>query len=154
MSLLHLHDLHPAEGSTHKAKRLGQGPGSGKGKTAGKGHKGDKARAGGGVRPGFEGGQMPMTRRTPKRGFNNARFAKHFQIVNLDKIYNAFEQGDVTPAKLLEAGLIKNLRTPVKILADVRENTSPKPLKVVAHSFSKNAVSKIQADGGSISTEV
>ena len=90
---MNLNDLRPAPGSKHVNQRLGQGLGSGTGKTSGKGHKGHKARTGGGVRPGFEGGQMPLTRRTPKRGFNNARFATKYQIVNVDMLDRKFESG-------------------------------------------------------------
>ncbi len=149
--MINLHDLHPSEGSTHKSKRLGQGPGSGKGKTSGKGHKGDKARAGGGVRPGFEGGQMPLTRRTPKRGFNNARFAKVFQIVNLDMLEKKFESGaEIKAQELFDARLIHDLDKPVKILGD---GELSKAFKITANAFSKGAISKIQAAGGSANTE-
>ena len=149
--MIKLHDLHPADNSTHKSKRLGQGPASGKGKTAGKGHKGDKARAGGGVKPGFEGGQMPLTRRTPKRGFNNARFAKVFQIVNLDRLETKFENNsEITPKELFEARLIQDVNKPVKILAN---GNIAKSFKITAHAFSKGAISKIEAAGGSSKTE-
>ena len=145
--MIALHDLHPAEGSKHKAKRLGQGPGSGKGKTAGKGHKGDKSRTGGGVRPGFEGGQMPLTRRTPKRGFNNARFANVFQSVNLGRIAQKFDADtEITPELLYEARIIRKKNIPVKILAG---GELKKALKIKAASFSIEAVKKIEAVGGS-----
>ncbi|MBQ7155380.1 MAG: 50S ribosomal protein L15 [Synergistaceae bacterium] len=141
-----LQDLHPAEGSTHKNKRLGQGPGSGKGKTAGKGHKGDKSRTGGGVRPGFEGGQMPLTRRTPKRGFNNYRFAKVFQTVNLGTLDKKFDAGaEVDAEALFNARVIRKKDVPVKILADGELN---KALKIKAGAFSAEAVKKIEAAGG------
>lgn len=144
--MITLQDLHPAEGSTHKNKRLGQGPGSGKGKTAGKGHKGDKSRTGGGVRPGFEGGQMPLTRRTPKRGFNNYRFAKVFQPVNLDVLNKKFEAGSEVDAEVLfNAGVISKKNVPVKILAKGELN---KALKVKAGAFSAEAAKKIEAAGG------
>ncbi|MBQ3458762.1 MAG: 50S ribosomal protein L15 [Synergistaceae bacterium] len=141
-----LNDLHPAEGSTHKAKRLGQGPGSGKGKTAGKGHKGDKARTGGGVRPGFEGGQMPLTRRTPKRGFNNYRFAKVFQPVNLDVLAEKFDAGaEIDAEAMYAARVIRKKDIPVKVLA---RGELSKALKIKADAFSAEAVKKIEAAGG------
>ena len=139
--MLPLQDLRPAEGPTHKAKRLGQGPGSGKGKTAGKGNKGDKARTGGGVRPGFEGGQMPLTRRTPKRGFNNYRFAKVFQVVNLEALDRKFDAG-----ALVEAGILKNVHDGIRILGN---GELTKKLTVKAQGFTKSAVQKIEAAGGS-----
>ena len=145
--MLKLEDLHPAEGSTHKSKRLGQGPGSGKGKTAGKGHKGDKSRTGGGVRPGFEGGQMPLTRRTPKRGFNNYRFAKVYQTVNVGTLEAKFEAGSEVDAQAMyTARVIRKKDVPVKVLAD---GELTKALKVKAGAFSAGAVKKIEAAGGS-----
>ncbi len=145
--MITLSDLHPADNSTKKNKRLGQGPGSGKGKTSGKGHKGDKSRTGGGVRPGFEGGQMPLTRRTPKRGFNNARFAKVFQVVNLGDLDKKFDAGtEITPEVLLNAKLIRKKDLPVKILAD---GELTKALNIKAGAFSKSAAEKIKAAGGS-----
>lgn len=144
--MITLQDLHPVKGSTHKAKRLGQGIGSGTGKTSGKGHKGDKSRTGGGVRPGFEGGQMPLTRRTPKRGFNNARFAKVFQIVNLDTLGKKFEAGaEVDAVAMFEARVIRKKNVPVKVLSD---GELGKALKIKANAFSKEAVKKIEAAGG------
>lgn len=143
---MNLHDLRPAPNSRRKGKRLGQGLGSGTGKTSGKGHKGHKARTGGGVRPGFEGGQMPIVRRTPKRGFNNARFAKDYQIVNLDSLERKFEGGqEVTPELLVRARLIHSLTKPVKILA---KGELHKSLTVKASAFSKGADEKIKAAGG------
>ncbi len=144
--MITLQDLHPVKGSTHKAKRLGQGIGSGTGKTSGKGHKGDKSRTGGGVRPGFEGGQMPLTRRTPKRGFNNARFAKVFQIVNLDALDKKFEAGaEVDQQAMFEARVIRKKNIPVKVLSD---GELKKALKIKAGAFSKEAAKKIEAAGG------
>ena len=144
--MITLNDLHPAEGSTHKAKRLGQGIGSGTGKTSGKGNKGDKSRTGGGVRPGFEGGQMPLTRRTPKRGFNNARFAKVFQPVNLEALDKKFDAGaEVDAEAMFNARIIRKKGIPVKILAD---GDLTKALKIKAGAFSKEAVKKIEAAGG------
>ncbi len=144
--MITLNDLHPAKGSTHKSKRLGQGIGSGTGKTSGKGHKGDKSRTGGGVRPGFEGGQMPLTRRTPKRGFNNARFAKVFQPVNLEALEKKFDAGaEVDAEAMFNARIIRKKDIPVKILAD---GELTKALKIKAGAFSKEAVKKIEAVGG------
>ena len=141
-----LHDLHPASGSRRKGKRLGQGLGSGTGKTAGKGHKGQKARSGGGVRPGFEGGQMPMMRRIPKKGFNNARFAKEFQIVNLESLSSRFEAGaTVGFAEMYAMRLVQKDNIPVKVLAN---GEIDKALTVQAQAFSGQARAKIEAAGG------
>lgn len=144
---MNIHDLRPAAGATRKAKRLGQGLGSGTGKTSGKGHKGHKARTGGGVRPGFEGGQMPLTRRTPKRGFNNARFAKVFQVVNIESLDKKFEAGQEVNAEALKSvRLIDSLNVPVKVLG---KGELSKALNVKAAAFSKGAEEKIKAAGGS-----
>ena len=141
-----LHELHPAPGSRRKGKRLGQGLGSGTGKTAGKGHKGQKARSGGGVRPGFEGGQMPMMRRIPKRGFNNARFAKEYQIVNLESIAARFEAGAIVGfAEMYALRLVQKDNVPVKVLA---KGDMDKALTVQAGAFSAQAKVKIEAAGG------
>ena len=143
---MNLHDLYPAPGSKKKPKRLGQGIGSGTGKTAGKGHKGQKSRSGGGVRPGFEGGQMPLARRIPKRGFNNARFAVNYQIVNIESLCRVFESNqEVTVKELLSTRLINNLKLPVKILA---RGEMDKPLVIKANAFSESAKNKIEAAGG------
>ncbi|NLL36047.1 MAG: 50S ribosomal protein L15 [Fretibacterium sp.] len=144
---MNLHDLRPAHGSRRKPKRLGKGIASGSGKTAGKGHKGHKARAGGGVRAGFEGGQMPMVRRIPKSGFNNARFAKVYQIVNLFALSEKFNGGEVGPQELRNAGLIRSLSLPVKLLAKGEVN---KAFTVKAHAVSKGARAKIEAAGGKV----
>lgn len=144
--MITLNDLHPSKGSTHKAKRLGQGIGSGTGKTSGKGHKGDKSRTGGGVKPGFEGGQMPLTRRTPKRGFNNYRFAKVFQPVNLDVLEKKFNAGaEINAEVLFNAKVIRKKNIPVKILA---RGELSKALKIKAAAFSAEAAKKIEAVGG------
>jgi large subunit ribosomal protein L15 len=141
-----IHELRPAPGSKKKPKRLGQGAGSGTGKTAGKGHKGQKARSGGGVRPGFEGGQMPLSRRTPKRGFSNARFKKSFQIINLDRLSELFEAGsEVGIREMLSSGLIRNLQMPVKVLGNGEIEIA---LTVKANAFSAQAAAKIEAAGG------
>lgn len=142
-----LSDLTPAEGSVKDAKRKGRGAGSGNGKTAGRGHKGQNARSGGGVRPGFEGGQMPLHRRQPKRGFDNSKFATVYQIVNLYD-FNIFEDGAVVSAKeLFEEGLIRSAEKPVKVLGD---GELEKKLTIKADKFSESAKSKIEAAGGKI----
>ena len=139
-----LHDLKPAVGATTAPKRLGRGVGSGLGKTSGKGHKGAKARSGGGKRPGFEGGQMPMTMRLPKRGFTNI-FRKEYVAVNIDRL-EMFEDGAVvTPVTLIEYGIIKNVQDGVKILGN---GEITKKLTVQANKFSESAKQKIEAAGG------
>ena len=139
-----LHELSPVEGSKKEVKRIGRGHGSGWGKTAGKGHKGQKARAGKGMRVGFEGGQMPLQRRIPKRGFNNI-FAKKVVAINVGTL-NKFEDGAVVDiAALTEKGIVKNTFDSVKILSN---GTITKKLTVKAHAFSKGAVAKIEAAGG------
>ncbi|AVX21788.1 large subunit ribosomal protein L15 [Carboxydocella sporoproducens DSM 16521] len=140
-----LHELQPAPGSKFEPVRKGRGIGSGLGKTAGRGHKGQKARSGGGVRPGFEGGQMPLQQRIPKRGFNNARFRKEIVAINVSAL-NIFENGtEVTPELLVKAGVIKSVKDGVKILGN---GELEKALTVKVNSFSKSAVEKIQAAGG------
>ena len=139
-----LHELSPAPGSVREVKRIGRGHGSGQGKTAGKGHKGQKARAGRGMRPGFEGGQMPLQRRVPKRGFNNI-FATRYAIVNLAAL-NKFENGAVVDTEALKAaGLVKNSYDGVKILGN---GALEKNRTVKAAAFSESAKSKIEAAGG------
>jgi large subunit ribosomal protein L15 len=141
---MRLNELRPPKGSTHAKKRLGKGQGSGHGKTSGKGHKGQLARSGGKSRPWFEGGQMPLQRRIPKRGFTNI-FRKEYTIVNLDKL-NGFEDGTVVTPKLLKSvGIIKKWKAGVKILGD---GELEKSLTVKAHKFSKSALSKIESAGG------
>ena len=141
-----LHELSPAEGSVKAGYRKGRGPGSGNGKTAGKGHKGQNARSGGGVRPGFEGGQIPLYRKLPKRGFYN-QFGKTYAIVNVD-VLNAFEDGAVVDAAaLLEAGAISEIYDGVKILG---RGELGKKLTVKAQIFSETAKGKIEAAGGKI----
>lgn len=140
-----LHELSPAEGSKKTARRIGRGHGSGWGKTAGKGHKGQKARAGHGMRPGFEGGQMPLQRRLPKRGFNNI-FAKDIVAVNVGTLNRKFDDGaTVDIDALVEAGIVKNSFDGVKILSN---GTLNKSLTVKATAFSKSAKEKIEAAGG------
>lgn len=139
-----LHELQPAAGSTTAAKRLGRGVGSGLGKTSGKGHKGAKARSGGGKRPGFEGGQMPLTMRLPKRGFTNI-FRKEYVAINVDRL-EIFEDGMVvTPVELIQYGVIKNVEDGVKILGN---GEITKKLTVQANKFSESAKQKIEAAGG------
>ena len=140
-----LHELSPAEGSTKESFRKGRGAGSGNGKTAGKGHKGQNARSGGGVRPGFEGGQLPLYRKLPKRGFNNSRFGKQYTVINVESL-NKFNDGDVVDsAALLKAGVINTINDGVKILG---EGELTKKLTVKAKVFSAAAKEKIEAVGG------
>ena len=140
-----LHELSPAAGSTHVAKRIGRGHGSGNGKTAGKGHKGQKARSGGGVRPGFEGGQMPLQRRVPKRGFINI-FATNYAIVNIGDLEAKFENGAVIDAEALKAcGLIKKVCDGVKVLGN---GELTKNFTVKAAAFSASAKEKIEKAHG------
>ncbi|MEE4270163.1 MAG: 50S ribosomal protein L15 [Thermoanaerobaculales bacterium] len=140
-----LHNLKPAAGATKKRKRIGRGPGSGNGKTAGRGHKGQRSRSGYSRRYGFEGGQMPLVRRIPKRGFTNI-FRVGYQVVNLRDLDRVFADGDtVSPEVLEEKGLIRGGSKPVKILAS---GELGKKLTVQAHAFSKNAQASIEAAGG------
>ncbi|MCY0876098.1 MAG: 50S ribosomal protein L15 [Firmicutes bacterium] len=144
-----LHELSPTPGSRHARKRLGRGIGSGLGKTSGRGHKGQNARSGGGVRLGFEGGQTPLFRRLPKRGFSNQPFKKEYSIVNLTQLAK-FEAGTVvTPELLLQRRMVRTLNESVKILG---EGDLQVALTVKANAFSKAAAEKIAAAGGT--TEV
>ena len=139
-----LHELQPAIGSTKAPKRLGRGIGSGIGKTSGKGHKGAKARSGGGKRPGFEGGQMPLTMRLPKKGFTN-RWAKEYETINID-VLNVFEDGAVVDSQgLLDAGILSKVKYGVKFLGN---GEVTKKLTVKAAAFSESAKQKIEAAGG------
>ena len=140
-----LHELSPQEGSVKERFRKGRGAGSGNGKTAGKGHKGQNARSGGGVRPGFEGGQLPLYRKLPKRGFNNARFGKQYAVVNVQSL-NKFNDGEVVDsAALLAMGVIAKANDGVKVLG---EGELTKKLTVKAAVFSASAKEKIEAVGG------
>lgn len=140
-----LHELQPAAGSVKDVKRIGRGHGSGQGKTAGKGHKGQKARSGGSIRPGFEGGQMPLQRRIPKRGFNNI-FAKEFATVNVSELEKRFESGAVVDADaLIESGAIKNAKDGIKILGN---GELTKNITVKAVKFTAAAKEKIEKAGG------
>ncbi len=137
-------DLAPAKGAKKKGKRIGRGPGSGHGKTSTKGHKGQAARSGGTKAPGFEGGQQPLIRRVPKRGFTNI-FRKQYTVVNLDRL-NCFEpEAIVDPQALQAAGLIKKSSEKIKVLAG---GDLSRPLVISAHKFSQEAVKKIQSAGG------
>ena len=139
-----LHELSPALGSTKESKRIGRGHGSGNGKTAGKGHKGQKARAGHGMRPGFEGGQMPLQRRVPKRGFNNI-FAEEWVAINVSAL-EVFEDGATVDATALkDKGIIKKAELPVKVLGNGKLT---KKLTVNLNAFSASAAEKINAAGG------
>ena len=141
---MRLEELQPTEGSKFVSKRIGRGPGSGKGKTAGKGHKGQNARSGGGVRPGFEGGQMPIYRRLPKRGFTNI-FAKEYITVNVE-VFEKFDKDTVITAELLkEAGVISKIKDGIKILG---RGEVTKPFIVKAAKFTESAAAKIVAAGG------
>jgi large subunit ribosomal protein L15 len=143
-----LHELKPAAGARHSKKRVGRGTGSGIGKTSARGQKGQKSRSGGGVRPGFEGGQMPLSRRLPKRGFTNI-FAKEYAVINVDAL-EAFENGAVVDAEaLMSAGLIKKRPDGLKVLGNGKLT---KKLTVKARKFTKTAEEKIKAVGGN--TEV
>lgn len=139
-----LHELSPAPGSRHAKKRLGRGIGSGTGKTSGKGHKGQNARSGGGVRPGFEGGQNPLYRRLPKRGFTNIG-RKEFAVVNIEQLNNFAAGAEVTPETLVESGIVKDVKSGIKILGNGEITVQ---LTVKANKFSQSAVEKIQAAGG------
>lgn len=141
-----LSTLKPAAGSRRKRKRVGRGPGSGHGKTAGRGNKGAQSRSGHSLKRGFEGGQMPLHRRLPKRGFNNTRFRTEYAVVNLDQLDARFEAGaTVTPEALREARLVSARQLPVKVLG---RGEVTKALIVQAHKFSAAAVAKLAAAGG------
>ncbi len=140
-----LHELSPVEGSKKNSKRIGRGHGSGWGKTAGKGHKGQKARSGGSIRPGFEGGQMPLQRRVPKRGFNNI-FAKNVVAINLSTLDRKFNDGDTVDIQaLVDAGVVKNGFDAVKVLGNGKIE---KKLTVKLSAFSESAKTAIEAAGG------
>ena len=142
-----LHELKYVEGSKKDVKRLGRGSSSGTGKTSGRGHKGQNARSGGGVRPGFEGGQLPLYRRLPKRGFSNSMFKKTYSVINVSDL-NVFEDGtEVTPELLKEMGIVKKELSGVKILGN---GVLEKKITVRAHKFSNVAKEKIEAAGGKV----
>ena len=141
---MRLEELKPVKGATRKSKRVGRGPGSGSGKTSSKGHKGQKARSGGVKGAGFEGGQMPLQRRIPKRGFTNI-FRKEYAVVNVSDLAKVTDADTVTPELLKDRGVIKDIKFGVKILGMGELKTK---LIVKAHKFSKSAIEKIQAAGG------
>ncbi|MEW5804706.1 MAG: 50S ribosomal protein L15 [bacterium] len=141
---MNLSQLKPAEGSKKSRKRVGRGSGSGHGKTSCRGHKGQRARAGGRVRRGFEGGQMPLQRRLPKRGFHSI-FKKEYDLINISSLNDFDEGATITPVELAQRGLIKKAVSIIKVLGDGDLN---KPLIVKAHKFSKTAVEKIRSAGG------
>ena len=139
-----LHELEKNIGATHAKKRVGRGSGSGLGKTSGRGQKGQKARSGGGVNPVFEGGQLPLYRRIPKRGFKNAMFKTRYAVINVEEL-NVFEDGTVvTPALLKEAGIIKNQLDGIKVLGT---GNLEKKLTIQANKFSTSALAKIKESG-------
>jgi large subunit ribosomal protein L15 len=141
-----LHDLQPTPGSKHRSRRVGRGESSGLGKTSGKGHKGQKARSGASIRPGFEGGQMPLARRLPKKGFNNAQFKTQYAIVNLSDLEVKFSDGDeVNEASLRALGLVKGRFDGVKVLA---KGEVSKKLTVSVDKISATAKEKIEKAGG------
>ncbi|MGL4209006.1 MAG: 50S ribosomal protein L15 [Candidatus Adiutrix sp.] len=143
---MELHNLSPRPGSKKKPKRIGRGEGSGWGKTAGRGHKGQKARSGGGAAPGFEGGQMPLQRRLPKRGFTNI-FKKSYALVNIGALAS-FENGSTIDSQvLLAAGLIRNENLPVKLLA---KGTLERALTIKVHAASEKALNMVKSAGGSV----
>lgn len=141
---MNLHDLKPAKGARKKPKRVGRGPGSGNGKTAGRGEKGQKSRSGYSAKRGFEGGQMPLHRRLPKRGFTNI-FRKEYRTLNVDRLNGLEADSEVTPESLQKAGLLRKGEAPVKILGNGELTVA---LTVRAHKFTKAAAQKIEAAGG------
>ncbi len=143
---MRIEQLRPAPGSRHRQKRVGRGPGSGHGKTSCRGHKGQKARSGGGVKPGFEGGQMPLHRRVPKRGFNNKAFAKDYSIVNLEKLTKIEDIDEITPEVLLQRRIISRIgRDGLKVLG---KGQLTRAVTIKAHAFSEGALKKIKEAGG------
>ena len=142
---MRIEDIKPAEGSRRKVKRVGRGVGSGHGKTSCKGHKGQKARSGGGKGAGFEGGQMPLQRRLPKRGFKNSPFKREYAILNLTELSGITDVDVITPAVLYERGIIKDMKDGLKILGD---GELTKAISVKADAFSSSAMKKITAVGG------
>lgn len=141
-----VHDLSPLEGARKKRKRVGRGPGSGHGKTSCRGHKGQKSRSGGSVRPGFEGGQMPLQRRLPKRGFTNI-FKKHYVLINVRDLEGFAPNADLDTEALREAGLVKKMKDRVKLLG---EGEISHPVTIKVHKVSKGAKEKIEAAGGKV----
>jgi large subunit ribosomal protein L15 len=145
-TFMKVHDLSPLEGARKKRKRVGRGPGSGHGKTSCRGHKGQKSRSGGGVRPGFEGGQMPLQRRLPKRGFTNI-FKKHYVLINVRDLEGFAPNADLDTEALRKAGLVKKIKYRVKLLG---EGEISHPVTIKVHKVSKGAKEKIEAAGGKV----
>jgi len=139
-----IEDLRPSAGSRKKPKRVGRGPGSGHGKTSCRGHKGQKSRSGASIPAGFEGGQMPLHRRLPKRGFSNYPFKREYAIVNVEKL-EKIEADEITPELLLKEGIVSDIKDGLKVLGN---GELKKALTVKAHAFSKSAIKKIEAAGG------
>ena len=144
---MRLHNLTNTPGAVHRRKRLGNGESSGTGKTCGKGHKGQKARSGGGIRIGFEGGQMPLYRKLPRRGFNNAQFTTHYEVVNVSDLAKMGDESEATPESMAKAGILRPDSKLVKILGT---GDLDKALKVSAHKFSGSAKEKIEKAGGEV----
>ncbi len=143
-----INELKPAEGSKRRPKRVGRGLGSGHGRTSTKGHKGQKSRSGGTKGPGFEGGQMPLQRRTPKRGFSNAPFKKEYVVVNLDDLNKIVDEVDIiTPDVLMQKGIIKKLKDGLKVLGN---GDISKAITIKTHAISKTARQKIESKGGKV----
>lgn len=140
-----LNTLKPSEGAVRSPKRVGRGPGSGHGGRSGRGNKGQNARSGGGVRPGFEGGQTPLYQRLPKKGFGNGPFRVRYQVVNLEEIARKGLEGTLDPERMKAEGLIRSTRRPVKVLGDGEIDV---PLVIRAHKFSRSALEKIERAGG------
>ncbi len=141
---MRIEDLKPSEGSKKEKKRVGRGPGSGHGKTSCRGHKGQKARSGGAKGAGFEGGQMPLQRRLPKRGFKNYPFSKEYAIINLKDLSRIEDADTITPDLLLERGIIKDIKDGLKVLGD---GEITRPVTIKAHAFSSAVLKKINAAG-------
>ena len=144
---MRLHNLTNTPGAVHRRKRLGNGESSGTGKTCGKGHKGQKARSGGGIRIGFEGGQMPLYRKLPRRGFYNAQFTTHYEVVNVSDLAKMGDESEATPESMAKAGILRPDSKLVKILGT---GDLDKALKVSAHKFSGSAKEKIEKAGGEV----
>jgi len=145
-ALMKVHDLSPMEGARKKGKRVGRGPGSGHGKTSCRGHKGQKSRSGGSIPPGFEGGQMPLQRRLPKRGFTNI-FKKHYTLINVRDLERFAPNADLDTEALRNVGLVKKVKDKVKLLGD---GEISHPVTVKVHKVSKKAKEKIEAAGGKV----
>jgi large subunit ribosomal protein L15 len=146
MMTMRVNDLSPPKGSKKKGKRVGRGPGSGHGKTSCRGHKGQKSRSGGSIPPGFEGGQMPLQRRLPKRGFTNI-FKKSYAIINVEDLKRFKEKSQLDAESLMEAGLVKEIKNGIKLLGDGDISI---PVHIKVHKASRSAIKKIEAAGGKV----